>query len=166
MGKILVTYASNAGSTEEVANRIGEMLVQTGATVDVLPVDAVDTLTSYQAVVIGSPIHSGKWLPDALTFVQAHQATLKQLPVALFVLGLRLRDESADNQRTATEVIARVIYELKPVSVGLFAGVMDYSKLSALVRLQAQTKGLPEGDYRKWAVIEQWAGELLPLLSG
>ena len=67
--RILVTYASRAGTTAEVAEAIARTLTQEGAQVDVLPMNSVKDLSPYQAVVAGSAIRGSKWLPEAIQFV-------------------------------------------------------------------------------------------------
>ena len=49
--KILVTYASRLDATTGVAQAIGKTLTECGAQVDVLPMNEVKDLDSYQAVV-------------------------------------------------------------------------------------------------------------------
>jgi menaquinone-dependent protoporphyrinogen oxidase len=44
--KILVTYASRAGSTAEIAEAIGRTLSEGGAQVDVLPMNDVKDLSA------------------------------------------------------------------------------------------------------------------------
>ena len=78
--KILVAYASRTGSTAEVAEAIGQTLAESGAQVDVLPVQDIKDLAPYRAVVAGSAIRGGKWLPEALQFMQTYQAALAQKP--------------------------------------------------------------------------------------
>ena len=67
--KILVTYASRAGSTAGVAEAIGKTLIEGGAQVDVLPIQEVKDLTPYQSVVAGSAIQNKQWLPEAMQFM-------------------------------------------------------------------------------------------------
>jgi len=59
---------------------------------------------------------------------------------------------------------------VKPVDIGLFAGVLDYSKLSFVVRMvmksKMKKKGVPEGDHRNWDDIRAWAEGLSPKLLG
>ena len=66
--KLLVTYATNFGSTQEVAETIAAVLREDGYIVDVLPVTAVSSLIDYNAVILGSAVNYGKWLPDAVAF--------------------------------------------------------------------------------------------------
>ena len=88
--KILVAYASAAGSTAGVAEAIGKTLVESGAQVEVRPMKDVNDLAPYQAVVAGSAIRDGKWLPEAIQFVQNHQAALARKPFAAFLVCMTL----------------------------------------------------------------------------
>ena len=63
--RILVTYATRAGSTAEVAAACAETLAARGYAVDVKPVKEKTQLTGYSAVVLGSAIRMGDWLPEA-----------------------------------------------------------------------------------------------------
>src|SRR5688500_3500374 len=90
---MLVAYASRAGSTAEVAEAIGEVLREAGAEADVRPVQAVEGLAGYDALVLGSAIWVGKPLPEALRFAAAQQRALANLPVAYFVLCDTLRED-------------------------------------------------------------------------
>ena len=56
--KILVVYASRAGSTAGVAEAIGKTLAESGVQVDVLPMKDVTDLAPYRAVVAGSAIQA------------------------------------------------------------------------------------------------------------
>ena len=84
--RILVAYATGAGSTAGVAEAIAdeirgtvpatEQSMRPDATppeipVDVRDVSSVDDLRPYSAVVIGSSIRLGRWLPEAVAFLQA-----------------------------------------------------------------------------------------------
>jgi menaquinone-dependent protoporphyrinogen oxidase len=158
--RILVTYASRYGSSAEIAERIGEVLADAGQPNEVLSVEKVEQVEDYGAVVIGGAIYSGEWPSDLTEFIEEHEATLRQLPVAFFIVALRLREDSEEMRRTVLETVDKYRVMLQPVSIGLFAGVMDYSKLSSIVRLQMKTKNLPEGDFRDWDAIEAWATSL------
>ncbi len=88
--RILVTYASRTGSTAGVASAIGKTLSENGLQVDVLLVSDVKDLSSYRAVVAGSAIQAGAWLPEAMQFVHAHRAELANKPFAAFLVWMTL----------------------------------------------------------------------------
>ena len=45
-------------------------------------------VAGYDAVLIGSGVRSGSWLPQAVAFVTDHQYALRRVPVALFRVHL------------------------------------------------------------------------------
>ena len=98
--KILVTYASRAGSTAGVAQAIGNSLTEHNLEVDVCPMQDVHDLTPYRAVVAGSAIRYDRWLPEAVQFVERHQDDLSQKPFATFLVCLAL---SATNEKRLTK---------------------------------------------------------------
>ena len=127
--KILVTYASRTGSTAGVAEAIGKTLAEGGAQVDVLPMQDVTDLIPYRAVVAGSAIQGGKWLPEAMQFMQTHQAALTHKPFAVFLVCMTLAMGNGKyRQEVATwmEPVRRLVH---PVSEGFFAGALDISKV-------------------------------------
>ena len=128
--KILVTYASGAGSTAGVAEAIGKTLTENGAQVDVLPMKAVKDLSQYRAVVAGSAIRGAKWLPEAMQFVQTHQSALSQKPFASFMVCITLAMQNGEKYRGGLIDWLKPVRELiRPVSEGYFAGALDFSKL-------------------------------------
>ena len=158
--KILVAYVSRAGSTGEVAEAIGQVLCEAGAAVDVRLAKEVTDLSPYRAVVVGSGIRVGKWLPEAVQFVEQHQEALSRVPVAYFLVCLTLRDDTEENRREVAAYLDPVREVVQPVDVGLFAGVMDYAKLPFIFRLMMKAMGSPEGDFRDWEAIRDWAGQV------
>jgi len=168
--KILVAYASRTGSTAEVAEAIGQTLVESGVQVDVLPMQDIKDLAPYQAVVAGSAIRGGKWLPEAMQFMQTHQAALAQKPFAAFLVCMTLAMPSADKYREHVATWLEPVRALvKPVSEGLFAGALDISKIPSFsdrlkFRLSVVFGVWSEGDHRDWNAIRAWAESLRPLL--
>ena len=162
--KVLVTYASKCGSTGEVARTIGEVLCQSGAVVDTRYVASVKSLDDYNAVIIGSAIHSDTFMREATDFVIANQHVLSTLPVAYFFTCLTLVDDSEGARRKAgtfLDPLNAQAPQVKTVGVGGFAGVLDYGKLSFMYRTVMKRKmkqrGIEEGDYRDWKAIRSWA---------
>ena len=168
--KILVTYASRAGSTAGMAEAIGRTLVEKGSTVDVLPMQAVKDLTPYRAVVAGSAIRGQKWLPEAMQFLSDHRSELARKPFASFMVCITLSMANADQHREGLKDWMRPVRALvQPVSEGYFAGALDFSKLPFSFNVLAMRLvvlfGLwKEGDHRDWAAIRTWAEGLAPKL--
>ena len=168
--KILITYASRSGSTAEIAQAIGKTLVQNGAQVDVLPMQDVKDISSYQAVVVGSAIRKSKWLPEAMQFVQTHRTELAAKPFATFTVCITLAMSNTDQYRQAvTEWILPVREQVKPISEGLFAGLLDFRKLpltfdTLLLRAVVALGIFPKGDRRDWNAVRSWVENIQPLL--
>ncbi len=157
---ILVAYATRAGSTAEIAAAIGQTLAARGFGVDVRPVKQVSSLSGYQAVILGSAIRMGRWLPEMMTFIQTNQSALNALPTAIFTVHmLNAGDDEAS--RTARESYTAPVRALLPdVPEAFFTGVMDFSRLSFLDRFIARMVKAVESDQRDWDAIRRWAGEL------
>jgi menaquinone-dependent protoporphyrinogen oxidase len=168
--KILVTYASLAGSTAGVAEAIGKSLAEGGVQVDVLPMRNVTDLAPYQAVVAGSAIHGQKWLPEAMQFMRDHQSELSHKPFASFMVCITLSMTNAGQYREGLKGWMSPARDLvHPVSEGYFAGVLDFSKLPFSfnvlgMRLVVLFGMWKEGDHRDWNAIRAWAESLPPLL--
>ncbi len=158
--KILVTYATRAGSTVQIAEEIGQALSARGAVVDVLPVKKVNGVAEYDAVVVGSAIRMGRWLPEAFDFVKANRSVLAGRPTAYFLVSGFLRDDTPEMRQKVLGFLDPVRAILEPVGIGLFAGEMDYSKLPWLDRTIAKSVGSYEGDWRNWEAIRSWAASL------
>jgi menaquinone-dependent protoporphyrinogen oxidase len=168
--KILVTYASRAGSTAGVAEAIGQTLLESGAPVEVRPMQDVKDLAPYRAVVAGSAIQGGQWLPEAMQFMRTHQATLTRKPFAAFLVCMTLAMPGADKYRQGVaDWLAPVRALVRPVSEGLFAGALDIGKVPSFrdrlkFRLSVAFGVWSEGDHRDWNAIRAWADSLRPLL--
>ena len=171
MSKILVTYASRAGSTAEVAAAIARSLTEGGAQVDVIPMQDVKDLSAYRAVVAGSAIRQARWLPEAIGFIRKHRETLLHKPFAMFTVCITLAMSNSEQYRSAVAGWVAPVRELaRPLSEGLFAGMLDFSKLPVnwdTLKLRATVAlGIfPRGDRRDWTAIRAWAESLKPVMG-
>ncbi len=168
--KILVTYATVTGSTEGVARAIGETLAADGAEVEVRPMRDVRDLTPYRAVVAGSAIHGSIWLPEAMDFMRAYRAELSSKPFALFTVCMTLAMANGKYRDQVAAWIEPVRALVRPVSEGLFAGMLDIKKIPSLsdrlkFRISVMMGVWKEGDHRDWNAIRAWATSLRPLLG-
>lgn len=163
VNRILVAYASATGSTVEVAAAIGESLGAYPAAIDVRPVRDNPRIEEYQAIVIGSPVHFGKWLSEAIDFIKANQDALKRIPVALFCVHItNLGDDAASRQNRLAFLnnvrpLANAVYE------GYFAG--RFNRRGAFLLLPGLlARFVPTLDFRNWDKIRIWADNLYPRL--
>lgn len=165
---ILVTYATRTGSTAGVAQRIAEALRRQGETVSLRQFSDVNTLEPYKAVVVGSAIRAGKWLPEATEFVEAHRQELSRRPTAYFEVCMTLREDTPRNRaivKSYFEAMLNKFPEIKPVDFGMFAGKVDFSKLPFGIRTMFRIFRSPQGDWRDWKAIDAWAHDLQPRLN-
>ncbi len=157
---ILVTYATRAGSTAEIAVAIGETLAARGFKVDIRPIKEALSVKGYHAVLIGSAIRMGNWLPEAVDFVKANQQDLNQLPLALFTVHMLNVGEDEASRTARLAYLQTVRPLLKDAEEVYFAGKMDFSRLSFLDRLIAKMVKAVESDQRNWDEIRGWANQI------
>lgn len=163
--RIFVGYASEHRSTEEIARRIAARLEARGVAtnVDVAPLDRARSAIRYDAVVLGSAIHDGKWLPAARNYVLENARALASRPLWMFSVGMvaalprRLQPWAS---REGTTAVAALPGGLDPRSTRLFSGVVEKEHLPALGRALFAVFGARYGDFRDWKAIDAWADEI------
>ena len=171
--KILVAYQSYCGTTSEVAQSIGNIFCKHGAKVDVRNIDNIKTISSYDAVVVGSAVKSSSWYSNAIEFVKENQSQLKQIPVVYYLTCLALYFDTKGARDTANSYfnsVLKAVPKVKPKEMQAFGGVLDYSKLNMMYKMvmksKMKQKGIPEGDFRDFQKIESWAENTVwPLLA-
>ncbi|CAG0982021.1 menaquinone-dependent protoporphyrinogen oxidase [Gammaproteobacteria bacterium] len=190
MKRVLVAYATMAGSTADVAKTVGDEIAKSGVQVDVLPLSEVRDLAAYDGVVVGGPMIMG-WHRSAIGFLKRHRAAFQRIPLAVFVMAMSLTqtgESSVDGVPVTVDEklpkpsevegrlkfkeryarlsnyirpILRATRPVKPESIGVFGGRLEYGRLKwwavlfAMLIIQA-----PAGDRRNWAAIRAWAAGL------
>lgn len=158
---ILVAYASVSGSTGEVAEAIGKELGSKEVPVTVAPVSEIKTISDFSAIVLGSSIRAGRWLPEAIRFLKAHSQEMEKVPVAFFTTCLTLVDDTQENRQIVMSYLEPVLEfapGIEPVGLGLFAGSLNPDMKSVV------PGGGPYGDFRDWDKIRAWARRAQPAL--
>jgi menaquinone-dependent protoporphyrinogen oxidase len=163
--RVLVAYATWAGSTAGVAERIAEVINRSGLAAEAKRAREVKDTAAYDAVVLGTAVHAGKLHPDALKFLDRNKAALEAKPLAAFVVCLAMKDGDEKVRATAATYLDPLRLRVKPVSEGLFAGAYAPEKLGFVVRQIMRMIKAPPGDFRKWDEIEAWAVSLAPLFA-
>ena len=164
--KVLVGYASAHGSTEGIAKEIGARLTLTGVQAEVRPIDEIEEIDTFDAVVLGSAIHNMTWLPQATALVQRRAADLAVRPVWLFsvssvgetnsffgstVAGLMRRMHSEPKN------IASFRQAIHPRGHRAFSGAVEPTHWNLAGNLFLRAFGGSFGDHRDWPDIDAWA---------
>jgi menaquinone-dependent protoporphyrinogen oxidase len=164
--RILIAYATRAGSTPEIAAAIGETLSGRGWAVDVNPVKSQPSLKGYSAVLLGSAIRMASWLPEMVDYIKENQMALKQsvsmgMPVGLFTVHTLNTGDDPASRTARLAYLDRVRPLLGSVEEAYFTGVIDLEKLSFLDRMMVKMVKSPLGDQRDWNKIRNWASAVI-----
>lgn len=190
MKRILVAYATMAGSTVEVARVVGEEIARGGLQVDVLPVGEVKSLEAYDGVVLGGPMIMG-WHRAALGFLKKHRGAFQRIPLAVFVMCMSLtqtgetsvggapvyvdeklpKSPGQEGRLNFRERYARLANYVRPIlnatrpvtpaNIGVFGGRLEYGRLKWWAVLFVMLIiQAPAGDRRNWTAIRSWAAGL------
>jgi menaquinone-dependent protoporphyrinogen oxidase len=156
--RVLVVYATRSGCTQGVAEAIGRALAEMGAAVELAPAfEALDP-SEFDAVVVGSGVRGAHWHQPARDWVVKHSASLREMSVALFTVGLEITGgpEKAEEVRSYTDALLERS-GIRPIDVGLFAGWYQPDSFSFVERAVLKAMKTAEGDRRDWEAIERWA---------
>lgn len=158
--RILVAYASREGSTSGIAGAIADELRKARYETDVKEIESVHSLEEYDALVIGTPVYSGKFLGDIAGFAARHRDRIAHIPVAGFVVGIAPVYPKAGDVHVFTGKLASAVAPAKAVAITMFVGSFQSEQQGFLVRSLGKMMKIPEGDFRKWGAISAWAREL------
>jgi menaquinone-dependent protoporphyrinogen oxidase len=164
-GKVLIAYASKRGATAGIAERMAVVLRDGELQVDVLPVDRVGDLTGYDAVVLGSAVYFGRWRKQAASFLRANEAALTMRPVWLFSSGPTGEGAAFLKGTDFPAALLPIADRIGARGTVVFRGCVDMGKLNPLERMALGKTDTPIGDFREWAAIEAWAGEIAAELA-
>ncbi len=187
MSKVLVTYATNSGSTAEVAETIANHLNETGHTVDVKNIKDVSSVESYDSIVVGAPMIFG-WHKAARSFLKKHRKVLGNKKVAYFACAMRLTqvpgEKLADIPLTLDTTLAKAPQKagslsikerfttiqyylkpmlkaapaIKPVDIAFFNGKLETFRLKWWEAAFVMIVVQGvPGDYRDWEQIKAWS---------
>lgn len=162
--RILVAFASRHGATEGIAAAVGGTLRGRGHEVTVLAADRVTGIAGARAVVLGSALYAGSWLPQALDFVDRHGDGLASLPVWLFSSGPLgpVTGDAEEDPRELEDLSARLL----PEGHAVFPGALDLDRLGFAERMIMKSVRAVPGDHRDWEAIRAWSDGIADALGG
>lgn len=155
---VLVTYATKMGATASIAAAVGIELRAAGFTVDVREIGAVQAVTPYDAVVLGSAIYQGRWLPEAVRFLRRHERQLRARRVWLFHSGPLGASRTQDQPVPAD--VARLAREFGAPPVKTFAGNLQADVVLHDIDLERLV-----GDSRDWQDVRAWSHQIATTLE-
>lgn len=172
--RVLVAYASKHGSTQGIADRIGEDLREDGHQVDVRPAGQARHAEEYDAFVVGSAAYAGHWVKDASSFVKKNKETLAHHPLWFFSSGPlgtdKVDKEGHDVLEASLPKEAEEFAFLDPRDHHVFFGALHLDELGftgrMLRKMPATRDAIPEGDFRDWEEIDLWAHGIGRELNG
>ncbi|MGZ6313167.1 MAG: flavodoxin domain-containing protein [Candidatus Limnocylindrales bacterium] len=152
--QMLIAVSSKHGSTREIAGSIAETVRDAGIEVDVVDAEQVESVASYDAVIVGSALHMGHWMGPARALVNRTADALRTRPVWLFSSGPLGRGtvdpaDAAEGLKLLELVGAR--------EHRVFAGKADKHELGFGERAILRMVKDPYGDHRDWIEIREWA---------
>lgn len=162
---VLVTAATKNGSTGEIAHAIRTVLAERGVQAVVLPPEEVRDIRRYDAVVLGSAVYVGHWLPSATALVQRCSGSWAGRPVWLFSSG-----PIGDPKRSLVQKMGADPVDLQTVRAvtgarehRMFAGKLAKEDVGPVKRIGLRLFGL-QGDFRDWDAIRTWSAGIADAL--
>jgi menaquinone-dependent protoporphyrinogen oxidase len=165
MSRVLVGYATAAGSTAGIAERIAAILREAGCEVVCRPVGPDLDPAPFDAFVLGSAVHNMDWLPQALDFLGR---VPPDRPTWCFsVGGITPRGRLT---RRMTSLEARRVEQTFPPGVRIrehrfFGGIVEMRGLPLWGRAFWRLVGGRPGDHRDWPAVESWARQIAAPLT-
>lgn len=179
--KVLVVYGTRYGATKGTSEEIGKVLQGANFEVKILNAkeEKIKDISEYGLVVVGSGLAMGNWASEVEDFVKKFHKDLENKKLALFISSLKPVEEKEGK----TALVARIRkvglddkilkYQLKPISTGVFGGVIDYNKMNFIIKKSMEIgykaalqkhafKEVASGvyDLRDWTEIHNWALDL------
>jgi menaquinone-dependent protoporphyrinogen oxidase len=171
--KVLVGYATKHGSTAEVAQFIGNIFREHHLDATVMAVEQVQSVTDYDAFVLGSPVYASMWLTEMSQFLERFGNELAKKPVYYWMNCIRVLEEDGLTASLNEYVHKPTMEKLGVRDIGVFAGKLDLNEIDWNERwtLAARYEGdvLPasrSGDFRDWNTIREWAARVRDELTG
>lgn len=157
--KVLVGYSTRTGSTVGVAEKIGLTLADRGFAVDVKQLGENPSVDGYDAVVLGSAVNGGAWLPEAMDFLESNASGIRQVPFAAFCVHAMNGGTDEKQTRRRFAYLDKVRQVATPIDEGFFLGKgPDAADTSLIARWAFKAfGGSGEGDMRDWEKISAWA---------
>lgn len=169
--KVLVAYDSKHGSTALIAEKVGDVLCENGFQVDIRLALNADTIATYDAIVIGSPMYYATFLPGALTFLERHKTILASKDVAVFAVSTSVDKETGKVEENLARLVRAAVLNKFPEiqfiePIGLMPGKYFFQEIFPVEIVNLKQVGFEEaGDLINFDIVRSWTEALAVLLQ-
>lgn len=181
MDRIAVVYATSEGHTQRVAEHAGRRMAERGFEPSLrnLKMEPNPDLNGYAALILASPVHSGKHRPEMVRFVKQHLDELSAVPAAF--LSVTLSQAGVERKSATPAQHARFVAEVEKLLTAFFqetgwqasrikavAGALMYSKYNFFVRWMMKRAARESGAstdtsrdhvYTDWGALNRFLDE-------
>jgi len=165
--RVLVGYATAAGSTAGIAQRIAEVMRTAGCEVRCRPAGADLDPTGFDGFVLGSAVQDMAWLPSAVALLRRVTASGSR-PVWCFSVG-GVNPRGPFTWYVTRKEAERVERQFPVGFVArdhrVFGGIVEMRAIPLRGRLAYRLTGTRASDHRDWPAIESWARSIAAALT-
>jgi menaquinone-dependent protoporphyrinogen oxidase len=140
--KTLIVFGTRYGATATTSEEIANVLKVEGFDVKVVNAkeEKIKDISTYDLIIVGSGMQFARWTGEAEDFLKRFQKQLGEKKVALFISTMKTvteregkTEELAKTRKMELEdKVAK--YNLQPISLGFFGGVLDFNKMNIITR--------------------------------
>ena len=161
---VLIGYATARGSTRGIAERIAAGLESRGA-VELRALGDVASVRTYEALIVGSAIHNGQWLPEASDAIYRLGTESEGRPVWAFSVSSIGATSTILSPRVAAYLRRvtpepRAVQNLRSITDvrdhRFFAGAIASGDWAGIGRIVFRLMGGHYGDARDWVDVDAW----------
>ncbi|OAI39108.1 hypothetical protein AYO38_08220 [bacterium SCGC AG-212-C10] len=172
--QVFVGFATAQGSTRGIAESIADRLRSQGIEVQLEEIAKLPEVLRFDAAVLGSAIHSGRWLPEATQVMAKRSTDLRNRPLWLFSVSSvgetssffpRLVAGAMRGMRSETTEIKEFRKQLGIRGHRNFAGAVAKGDWGRTGDVFLRGLGGRYGDRRDWADIDAWADQIAAALQ-
>lgn len=170
--KVVVLYASQKGSTAEIATHITSRLALYTILADAIDVAVNKTLDEkYDAGILLTPIYKSMWLPAMTRFVKNADTQLANMPIRCLFPCIRVLEENGieyahDNYLPHTLLSRLNVQEVRFIAGKLLNSQLTHEdRVTLFERYDGKQLTKISGDYRDWDEIDTWLHQVATRLS-
>jgi menaquinone-dependent protoporphyrinogen IX oxidase len=184
--KSMIVYGTTFGATKGTSEEIARMLREQKFDVKIVNAEEekIKDISEYGLIIVGSSLANCRWNKGAEDFLKKFHKEFENKKLALFVSSVapiaerEANTAEVDKERKIALEDKVSKYNLKPVAMGLFGGILNYNKMGFIARKgmeiafksRLQENGFKEVepgvyDLRDWNAIRNWTQELIRVSS-